>query len=77
MRATRPGRPSATSRQRAFAGTLLIAGLLVFTWPFVRVPPLHVVPAFLHLLVAWALLVAGLAVLSRAVGRTRPPPPRG
>ena len=71
MRAPRVGNPSAPSRQRAFAAALLVGGLLLFTWPFVRVPPLHVVPAFLHLAGAWALVVAGLALLSHAIGRGR------
>ena len=71
VRAPRGGSPSAPSRQRAFASALLVVGLLLFTWPFVRVPPLHVVPAFLHLLGAWAIVVAGLALLARAVGPER------
>ena len=57
-----------------FAAGLLVTGLLLFTWPFVRVPRLHLVPAFLHLLAAWALVVAGLAVLSRAARRPQTPP---
>jgi hypothetical protein len=77
VRASRLRRPSAPSRQRAFAAALLFAGLLLFTWPFVRVPPLHVVPAFLHLIGAWALVIAGLGLLARAVGRAPPRDPRG
>ena len=40
--------------QRAFAAGFLVAGVLVFSWPFVRAPRLHLVPAFAHLVVAWA-----------------------
>jgi hypothetical protein len=45
----------------------LVAGLLLFTWPFVRVPPLPLAPAFVHLLGAWVLMVLGLAAVSRAL----------
>ncbi len=59
------------SRLRAFAAGLLASALLLFTWPFVRVPRLHLVPAFLHLLAAWVLTVAALAVLAHAARRPR------
>ncbi len=62
-------RDRAASRQLVFAVGLFVIGLLLFTWPFVRVPPLHLVPAFLHLLGAWALVLVGLAVMSHALGR--------
>jgi hypothetical protein len=70
--ARRDPAPSAAprpSRRRAFAAWVLVTGLLLFTWPFVRVPRFHVVPAWLHLLGAWALVVAALAALARALGR--------
>lgn len=55
------------SRQRAFAFGLLVTGLLLFTWPFVRVPRFHVVPALLHLLGAWAVVIAALGLLATAL----------
>ncbi len=60
-------------RDRAFAVAFLVAGLALFTWPFVRVPPLPLVPAFLHLLGAWALVVLGLWRMSRALAPGPPP----
>jgi hypothetical protein len=69
MKRSAPGRRPAIVRQRAFAAGFLVAGLLLFTWPFVRVPPLPLAPAFLHLLGAWVLVVAGLAATSRALRR--------
>jgi hypothetical protein len=63
------GRPS---RQRASAVGLLVVAALLFTWPFVRVPRFHVVPAYLHLVAAWALVVAALAAMARAA-RPRAP----
>jgi hypothetical protein len=68
------GRNLGASRRRVFAAGLLVTGLLLFTWPFVRVPRLHLVPAYLHLLAAWVLVVAALALLSRAARRSRTPP---
>jgi hypothetical protein len=63
-----PDLPSeASSRQRVFAVGLLMVGLLLFTWPFVRSPRFHIVPAFLHLLGAWAVVIAALGLLSRAL----------
>jgi O-antigen/teichoic acid export membrane protein len=56
-------------RQRAFAVGFLVAGLLVFTWPFVRAPRLDLVPAYAHLAVAWVLVVIGLAAMARALAR--------
>ena len=37
----------------------VVAGLL-FTWPLLREPRLHVVPAFVYVLVAWAVVVGVL-----------------
>ena len=58
--------------QRAFAAGFLVAGVLVFAWPFVRAPRLPLVPAFVHLVVAWALMVIGLAAMSRALSHAEP-----
>lgn len=56
-------------RQRAFAAGFLVAGVLVFTWPFVRAPKLDLLPAAAHLAVSWVLVVIGLAAMARAVAR--------
>lgn len=61
-------------RQRAFAAWFLVVGVLVFAWPFVRVPRFHLVPAFVHLVVAWALVLIGLAAMSRALRRAEREP---
>jgi hypothetical protein len=37
----------------------VVAGLL-FTWPLLREPRLHVLLAFIHVLVAWAVVVGAL-----------------
>ncbi len=70
-RRAQPGPDDRASRIRVFAAGLLVTGLLLFTWPFVRVPRFHLVPAYLHLLGAWVLVVAGLVVLSRALDPSR------
>jgi hypothetical protein len=67
------GRSPESTRLRVFAAGLLSTGLLLFTWPFVRAPRFHLVPAFLHLLGAWVLVVAALGVLAHAARRSRPP----
>jgi hypothetical protein len=73
MRARRERRHLArVLRQEAFAAGFLVAGLLLFTWPFVRVPRFHLVPAFLHLSVSWALIVVGLWAMARALSREEP-----
>ena len=63
-----PGRRRSVLRDRAFAGFFFFAAAALFTWPFVRVPPLPLVPAFLYLIAAWALVVVGLWRVSRALG---------
>lgn len=59
--------PDPSSRHRAFAAGLLVIGLLLFTWPFVRAPALQLVPAYLHLLGSWALVIAAIFVMARAL----------
>ncbi|ABS25704.1 hypothetical protein [Anaeromyxobacter sp. Fw109-5] len=54
-------------RQRAFAAGFLVTGVLVLAWPFVRAPRFHLLPAFLHLVVAWSAIVVGLAAMARAL----------
>lgn len=59
-------------RERAIALTVLGAFLLVFTWPFVRWPPLSLEASYVHLLVAWLAAVVVLGAMARAFGRSRP-----
>ena len=49
----------------ALAVALAVVALLLFTWPLVREPRLHVVQAFLHVLGAWAAVVGMLGWISR------------
>lgn len=60
---------SPPSRRGAVAVALAVLAALLFTWPFVRQPRFHLVPAYVHLMVAWALVIAGLAILARALRR--------
>jgi hypothetical protein len=68
------GPEARASRLRVFAGGLLVTGLLLFTWPFVRVPRFHLVPAYLHILGAFTLVVAALFAMTRAMRPPRAPP---
>jgi hypothetical protein len=61
-----PGRPP---RRGAWAVSIAVLGLLLFVWPFLRTPLLAIGPSYGHLLGAWALIVAALALFSRALGR--------
>jgi hypothetical protein len=54
---------------RAWAAALVALGLLVFTWPFVRTPPLGLVHSYLHLLGAWVAMIVAIAVTARALRR--------
>jgi hypothetical protein len=56
-------------RRGAWAVSLAALGLLLFTWPFVRTPPLGIGPSYAHVLGAWAAVVLALALLSRTLGR--------
>ncbi len=58
-------------RHGAWAAFIAVLGLLLFTWPFVRTPPLGIGASYAHLLGAWAVIVIALGLLSRAIGRTR------
>lgn len=64
------------SRRRAWAASIAVVGLLLFTWPFVRTPPLGIGASYAHLLGAWAVIVLALGALSRATARARPRGPR-
>ena len=63
------GAAIAATRARAFGVAVVAAGVLLVTWPFVRVPALSLVPAYLHVLGAWFVVIAAIATLSRALAR--------
>jgi hypothetical protein len=44
----------------SLALSLAVVAVLLFTWPLVREPRLHVLPAFIYMLVAWAVVVGVL-----------------
>ncbi|BDG02659.1 hypothetical protein [Anaeromyxobacter oryzae] len=71
MRGVRAERRAARGapRARAFAAWLLVVGGLLVTWPFVRVPALPLVHAWVHLLGAWVVVIFALVALSLALGR--------
>jgi hypothetical protein len=54
--------------RRAWAGSIAVLGLLLFTWPFLRTPALPIGPSYAHLLGAWAIVVLALGLLARALG---------
>ena len=65
-------------RHNAFAAVLGLLALLLFCWPWVRVPRLSVSQAYLHLFGVWAVLVAVIFWMSRALVPTEPEEvPRG
>lgn len=51
----------------AWAASIVVGGLLLLTWPFVRTPLLGLGGSYAHLLGAWAAVIVALAVLSRAL----------
>ena len=59
--------PERRRRLRAWAASIVVLGLMLFAWPFLRTPLLGIGPSYAHLLGAWALIVAGLALLARAL----------
>jgi hypothetical protein len=59
-------------RHDAFAAVLGLIALLLFCWPWIRVPRLSVAQAFLHLFGAWAVLVAVIFRMSRALATPAP-----
>jgi hypothetical protein len=67
--ASRSTRLGSALRQPIFPAALGAAALLLFCWPFVRVPPLPLLQAWAHLGAAWALVIAALWALARAAGR--------
>jgi hypothetical protein len=65
-----PRRAADRARAHGAAAVSLAAlGLLLFVWPFVRTPPLDIGASYLHLMVSWVLVVTGLALLARSLGR--------
>jgi hypothetical protein len=66
-------RSLASLRDPAFPAALAIIALLLFSWPFVRVPRLPLAHAWGHLFASWALAIAALFALSRALARRRGP----
>lgn len=70
-----PGRADELSpRERqqrwgAWAASIGLGGVALFTWPFLRTPRLAIGPSYAHLLGAWAAIVVALALLSRSLGR--------
>ncbi len=56
---------------RAWGTALVATALLVFTWPFVRTPPLGLLGSYLHLLGAWVVIVVAIAATARALGRRK------
>jgi hypothetical protein len=57
-------------RRGAWAVSIIVLGLLLFAWPFLRTPPLGIGGSYAHLLAAWALVIVALALLSRALARS-------
>ena len=58
-------------RRRAWAASVGFLGLLLFTWPFVRTPPVGLGPTYAHLLGAWVAVVAALHAMARTIGGGR------
>lgn len=58
-------------RQRGWGAAILVAGLVLFVWPFVRTPPLSIGLSYAHLLASWLLVVAGLLAMARALAPGR------
>jgi hypothetical protein len=58
-------------RQRAWAASIFVVGLMLFVWPFLRSPPLTLGLSYAHLLGAWVLVVAALLGMSRAIAAGR------
>ena len=56
--------------QRVWALAIVAGGLLLFTWPFVRDPPLAIGSSYAHLLGAWVTAIGALAGMARALRAT-------
>jgi hypothetical protein len=54
-------------RDPGFPPAVGVGALLLFSWPILRVPPPSLLPACVHLFVAWALVILTLALLARAL----------
>jgi hypothetical protein len=62
--------PDRRRRLQTGAASIVVVGLMLFAWPFVRTPLLPIGPSYAHLLGAWAAIVAALALLARAIARS-------
>ncbi len=56
-------------RHPVFAGALGVLAVLLFCWPFARVPPLSLWLAYLHMFGSWTAAIALLWWISRGFGR--------
>jgi hypothetical protein len=61
------GRLARALRGPGFPVALGAGSLLLFCWPFVRVPPPPLSHAWIHIFGAWALAILALALLARAL----------
>jgi hypothetical protein len=63
--------PSAERRRhhRTWAASIVVLGLMLSTWPFLRTPLLGMGLSYAHLLGAWLVVVVALGLLARAIGR--------
>jgi hypothetical protein len=52
-----------------FAAALALLTAMLFCWPFVRMPPLSLGHAYLHLFGSWAMLILALWRIARQLGR--------
>jgi membrane associated rhomboid family serine protease len=65
-------------RYNAFSALSGLLALLLFCWPWVRVPRLSVSQAYLHFFGVWAILVIVMFFMSRALAAPEPEEvPRG
>jgi hypothetical protein len=64
----RQGQSGPSLSGRAWGVALVVAGLLLFCWPFVRTPRLGLLGSYLHLLGSWAAVVAGIGMTARTLG---------
>jgi prolipoprotein diacylglyceryltransferase len=66
---TERDRPGPRLSGRAFGTAVVVGGLLLFCWPFVRTPPLGLGGSYLHLLGSWLAVIVVIALTARALRR--------